>query len=177
MPNLNNSELILYQTEDGLAKVSLRLRGRDVYLSAAGMANLFDTSTDNIVLHLKNIYKDGELNRGATSEESSEVRLEGARQVTRLVTLYNLEAILAVGYRIRSPRGIQFRRWASTALQEFLIKGFVMDDQRLKDSDAVDYFDELLERIRDIRASEKRFYHKIRDIFACSVDYDKSSKR
>jgi hypothetical protein len=139
------------------------------------MAQLFDVSTDNVGLHLKNIFEDGELSREATAEESSVVQIEGSREVQRPVTLYNLDAILAVGYRVRSPRGVQFRRWASTVLKEFLHKGFVMDDERLKNSDGrPDYFDEMLARIRDIRASEKRFYQKVRDLFALSSDYDKT---
>ena len=126
-------------------------------------------------LHLKNIFEDGELNRAATSEESSVVQIEGSREVQRPVTLYSLDAILAVGYRVRSPRGVQFRRWASTVLKEYLIKGFVMDDERLKNPDGrPDYFDQMLERIRDIRTSEKRFYQKVRELFALSSDYDKT---
>jgi hypothetical protein len=141
------------------------------------MSQLFDVSTDNVGLHLKNIFEDGELSREATTEESSVVQIEGSREVQRPVTLYNLEAILAVGYRVRSPRGVQFRRWASTILKEYLLKGFVMDDERLKNPDGrPDYFDEMLERIRDIRASEKRFYQKVRDLFALSCDYDKTDK-
>jgi hypothetical protein len=141
------------------------------------MSQLFDVSTDNVGLHLKNIFEDGELSREATTEESSVVQIEGGREVQRPVTLYNLDAILAVGYRVRSPRGVQFRRWASTILKEFLLKGFAMDDERLKNPDGrPDYFDEMLARIRDIRASEKRFYQKVRDLFALSSDYDKTDK-
>jgi hypothetical protein len=141
------------------------------------MAQLFDVSQDNIGLHLKNIYEDGELIREATTEESSVVQVEGGRDVRRLLTLYSLDAILAVGYRVRSPRGVQFRRWANTVLKEYLLKGFVMDDERLKNPDGrPDFFDEMLARIRGIRASEKRFYQKVRDLFALSVDYDKTDR-
>jgi hypothetical protein len=141
------------------------------------MAELFDVSVDNVGLHLKNIYQDGELIREATAEESSVVQIEGGREVRRMVTFYNLDAILAVGYRVRSPRGVQFRRWASTVLAEYLRKGFVMDDERLKNPDGrPDYFDEMLARIRDIRASEKRFYQKVRDLFALAADYDKTDR-
>jgi hypothetical protein len=141
------------------------------------MAELFDVSVDNVGLHLKNIYQDGELIREATAEESSVVQIEGSREVRRPVTLYNLDAILAVGYRVRSPRGVQFRRWASTVLEEYLLKGFAMDDERLKNPDGrPDYFDEMLARIREIRASEKRFYQKVRDLFAISGDYDKTDQ-
>jgi hypothetical protein len=171
------SELILYTTEDGRSQIKLRAKDQTVWLSQREMAELFDVSTDNVSLHLKNIYEDGELNREATAEESSVVQTEGAREVHRPLTLYNLDAILAVGYRVRSPRGVQFRRWASTVLKEYLLKGFVLDDERLKNPDGrPDYFDEMLERIRDIRASEKRFYQKVRDLFALSVDYDKTDQ-
>ena len=171
------SELILYTTEDGRSQIKLRAKDQTVWLSQQEMAELFDVSTDNVSLHLKNIFEDGELSRDATTEESSVVQTEGVRQVQRPLTLYNLDAILAVGYRVRSPRGVQFRRWASTVLKEYLLKGFVLDDERLKNPDGrPDYFDEMLERIRDIRASEKRFYQKVRDLFALSVDYDKSDQ-
>jgi hypothetical protein len=169
------SDLILYTTEDGKSRIQLRAKDQTVWLSQREMAQLFDVSTDNIGLHLKNIYEDRELSREATAEESSVVQNEGEREVRRPVTLYNLDAILAVGYRVRSPRGVQFRRWASTVLKEYLIKGFAMDDERLKNPDGrPDYFDEMLARIRYIRASEKRFYQKVRDLFALSVDYDKT---
>ena len=169
--------LILYTSEDGKSRVQLRAKDQTVWLSQRDMAQLFDVSTDNIGLHLKNIYEDGELVREATTEESSAVQTEGGREVQRPVTLYNLDAILAVGYRVRSPRGVQFRRWASTILKEFLMKGFAMDDERLKNPDGrPDHFDEMLERIRGIRASEKRFYQKVRDLFALSSDYDKTDR-
>ena len=171
------SSLLLYTTDDGKSQIQLRAKDQTVWLSQREMAELFDVSTDNVGLHLKNIYEDGELSREATAEESSVVQTEGARQVQRPVTLYSLDAILAVGYRVRSPRGVQFRRWASTVLKEYLVKGFVMDDERLKNPDGrPDYFDEMLARIRDIRASEKRFYQKVRDLFALSVDYDKTDQ-
>lgn len=171
------SKLILYTTDDGKSQIQLRAKDQTVWLSQREMAELFDVSTDNVGLHLKNIYEDGELGREATSEESSVVQTEGTRQVQRPVTLYNLDAILAVGYRVRSPRGVQFRRWASTVLKEYLVKGFVMDDERLKNPDGrPDYFDEMLARIRDIRASEKRFYQKVRDLFALAADYDKTDE-
>ncbi|MCO5112069.1 MAG: virulence RhuM family protein [Burkholderiaceae bacterium] len=171
------SSLILYTTDDGKSQIQLRAKDQTVWLSQREMAELFDVSTDNVGLHLKNIYEDGELSREATAEESSVVQTEGTRQVQRPVTLYNLDAILAVGYRVRSPRGVQFRRWASTVLKEYLVKGFVMDDERLKNPDGrPDYFDEMLARIRDIRASEKRFYQKVRDLFALAADYDMSDE-
>ncbi|MFW6253912.1 MAG: virulence RhuM family protein, partial [Chitinivibrionales bacterium] len=171
------NDIILYTTEDGRSQIKLRADQNTVWLSQREMAELFDVSVDNIGLHLKNIYLDGELIREATAEESSVVQIEGSREVQRTLTLYNLDVILAVGYRVRSPRGVQFRRWASTVLKEYLLKGFAMDDERLKNPDGrPDYFDEMLARIRDIRASEKRFYQKVRDLFALSSDYDKTDE-
>jgi hypothetical protein len=170
---MNN--LILYTTDDGKSQIQLRADLGTVWLTQLEMAELFDATKQNISLHLKNIIEDGELDAAATIKESLTVQTEGTRQVQRPVTLYNLDAILAVGYRVRSPRGVQFRRWASTVLREYLVKGFVMDDERLKNPDGrPDYFDEMLARIRDIRASEKRFYQKVRELFALSSDYDKT---
>lgn len=171
------SNLILYTTDDGKSQIQLRADLGTVWLTQLEMAELFDATKQNISLHLKNIIEDGELDAPATIKESLTVQTEGTRQVQRPVTLYSLDAILAVGYRVRSPRGVQFRRWASTVLKEYLVKGFVMDDERLKNPDGrPDYFDEMLARIRDIRASEKRFYQKVRDLFALSSDYDKSDE-
>jgi len=169
--------LILYTTEDGKSQIQLRAADETVWLTQLEMAELFNASKQNISLHLKNIFEDGELVEQATVKESLTVQTEGNREIKRPVTLYNLDAILAVGYRVRSPRGVQFRRWASTILKEYLLKGFAMDDERLKNPDGrPDHFDEMLERIRDIRASEKRFYQKVRDLFALSSDYDKTDK-
>lgn len=171
------TELILYTTEDGRSQIKLRAQEQTVWLTQLEMAELFDATKQNISLHLKNVFEDGELNPAATVKESLTVQIEGSRQVQRPITLYNLDAILAVGYRVRSPRGVQFRRWASSILKEYLSKGFVMDDERMKNPDGrPDYFDEMLARIRDIRASEKRFYQKVRDLFALSSDYDKTDK-
>lgn len=168
------TDLILYTTEDGRSQIKLRAKDQTVWLSQREMAQLFDVSTDNVGLHLKNLFADGELEEKSVTEESSVTAADGKNYLTKL---YNLDAILAVGYRVRSPRGVQFRRWASTILKEYLAKGFVMDDERLKNPDGrPDYFDEMLERIRDIRASEKRFYQKVRDLFALSSDYDKTDK-
>lgn len=169
--------LILYTTEDGNSRIQLQADGSTVWLTQLEMAELFDATKQNISLHLRNLFEDGELDPAATVKESLTVQTEGNRKVRRPVTLYNLEAILAVGYRVRSPRGVQFRRWATTVLREYLLKGFVMDDDRLKNpAGRPDYFDEMLERIRDIRASEKRFYQKVRDLFALSSDYDKTDR-
>ena len=171
------TDLILYTTEDGRSQIKLRADQQTVWLTQLEMADLFDATKQNISLHLKNIFEDGELDPAATVKESLTVQIEGGREVRRPVTLYSLDAILAVGYRVRSPRGVQFRRWARTILKEYLVKGFAMDDERLKNPDGrPDYFDEMLERIRDIRASEKRFYQKVRDLFALSSDYDKTDQ-
>jgi len=164
-------EIILYTTEDGAARIQLRASDGTVWLSQIEMAELFQTTKQNISLHVRNILAEGELSAPATVKESLTVQMEGGREVQRVLTLYGLEMILAVGYRVRSPRATEFRRWATTVLQEYLVKGFVMDDERLKNP-GFDYFDELLERIRDIRASEARFYQKVRDILALSPDYD-----
>jgi hypothetical protein len=164
--------LILYTSEDGKSQIQLRADGQTVWLTQLEMAELFSATKQNISLHLKNIFADGELNEGSVVKDSLTTAADGKRYSTRL---YNLDAILAVGYRVRSPRGVQFRRWASTVLKEYLLKGFAMDDERLKNPDGrPDYFDEMLARIRDIRASEKRFYQKVRDLFTLSSDYDKT---
>ncbi len=168
------NDLILYTTEDGRSQIKLRAEDQTIWLTQLEMAELFDATKQNISLHLKNIFEDGELGESSVVKESLTTAADGKDYLTKL---YNLDAILAVGYRIRSPRGVQFRRWASTVLKEYLFKGFAMDDERLKNPDGrPDYFDEMLGRIRDIRASEKRFYQKVRDLFALSSDYDKTDK-
>jgi len=168
------SDLILYTTEDGKSQIQLRAADETVWLTQREMAELFNATKQNISLHLKNLFEDGELAQDSVVKDSLTTAADGKGYLTKL---YNLDAILAVGYRVRSPRGVQFRRWASTVLKEYLQKGFVMDDERLKNPDGrPDYFDEMLERIRDIRASEKRFYQKVRDLFTLSVDYDKSDQ-
>ncbi len=168
------SELILYTTEDGRSQIKLRAEQQTVWLTQLEMAELFDATKQNISLHLQNVFKDGELSADSVVKDSLTTAADGKRYRTQL---YNLDAILAVGYRVRSPRGVQFRRWASTVLKEYLLKGFVLDDERLKNPDGrPDYFDEMLVRIRDICASEKRFYQKVRDLFALSVDYDKTDQ-
>ncbi len=173
-PPTADSDLILYSTQDGVDRIEVRLEDETVWLSQAAMTDLFETTKQNISLHLKNIYAEDELTTEATVKDYLTVRMEGSREVSREVAHYNLEAIIAVGYRVRSRRGTQFRRWATERLREFLVKGFAMDDERLRAGSNIgsDYFDELLGRIRDIRASEKRFYQKIRDIYALAVDYD-----
>lgn len=165
---------LLYQTEDGETRIEVRLQDDTVWMTQAALAQLYQTTPQNITLHLKAIYDEGELEEAATCKDYLQVQQEGTRHVSRIRKYYNLPAILAVGYRVRSHRGTQFRRWATERLNEYLVKGFVMDDQRLKEGKNIgsDYFDELLERIRDIRASEKRFYQKIRDIYKLAADYD-----
>mgnify|MGYP000868631953 FL=1 len=170
-------ELVLYQTPDGRTRVECRFAEESLWLSQALMAKLFQTTPQNITLHLKALYAEGEIEERATCKDFLQVRMEGARQVQRSVKFYNLDAILAVGYRVRSPRGTQFRQWATERLREYLVKGFTMDDERLKSppvegAGVPDYFDELLERIRDIRASERRMYLRVREIFALAADYD-----
>ncbi len=165
------TELVLYTSNDGAVRLNLRVEADTVWLTQAEIAELFQTSKQNVSLHAKNIFADNELAESATVKESLTVQTEGKRKVRRSLSLYNLELILAIGYRVRSPRGAQFRQWATTHLKEFLVKGFVMDDERLKDPGGWDHFDELLARIREIRASEKRFYQKVRDLFALSSDY------
>ncbi len=170
-----SSELVLYRTEDGRTRIECRFEEGTIWLSQAQIAELFQTSVANINLHLKSIYKDGELDEKGTIKSYLIVRSEGGRQVSREVLHYSLPAILAVGYRVRSPRGTQFRQWATARLEEYLVKGFVLDDERLKNPPGPgvpDYFDELLERIRDIRASERRMYLRVRDILALAADYD-----
>ncbi len=168
------TQLILYTSEDGQSQVQLRADQGTVWLTQLEMAELFNASKQNISLHLKNLFQDGELHEESVVKESLTTAADGKTYRTKL---YNLDAILAVGYRVRSPRGVQFRRWASTVLAEYLRKGFAMDDERLKNPGGrPDYFDEMLARIRDIRASEKRFYQKVRDLFALAADYDKTDQ-
>jgi len=160
--------LIIYQTEDGRAQVECRLVDETLWLSQAVMGELFDRTKKTISEHLQNLFSEGELNENSVVRNFRTTAADGKSYD---VAHYNLEAILAVGFRVKSPRGTQFRRWANTQLRELIVKGFVMDDERLKNPGGWDYFDELLERIREIRASEKRFYQKFRDLFALSSDY------
>lgn len=169
-----SGEILLYQTEDGRTRIECRFENETLWLSQAMMADLFQVTIPTINEHLKGIYAEGELESDPTIRKFRIVRLEGARQVTREIEHYNLEAILAVGFRVRSARGTVFRQWATARLKEYLLKGFVLDDERLKNPPGPgvpDYFSEMLERIRDIRASEKRMYLQVRDIFALAADY------
>ncbi|SPA28469.1 putative DNA-binding protein [Cupriavidus taiwanensis] len=171
---MRTGELILYTTEDGGTRIRLRAEGGTVWLSQLEMAELFSSSKQNIGQHIKNVLADDELAEHSVVKQNFTTASDGKSYRTML---YNLDMILAVGYRVRSHRGTQFRQWATTHLREFLVKGFVMDDERLKDPGGWDYFDELIQRIRDIRASEKRFYQKIRDIYATAVDYDGTTEQ
>lgn len=177
--DLKKSQIILYQTEDGHTRIECRFEEETVWLTQALMADLFQVGVNTINHHLKEIYEDGELLPQATIRNYRIVRTEGKREVTRQIEHYNLPVIIAIGYRVRSHRGTQFRQWATARLNEYLVKGFTMDDERLKNPPGqghTDYFDELLERIRDIRSSERRFYQKILDIYATSIDYSPNTE-
>jgi hypothetical protein len=168
------TSIILYQTEDGRTRIQCRFENETVWLTQALMAELFQKDIRTINEHMVNIFEEGELSRDATIRKFRIVRLEGKREVAREIEHYSLPVILAVGYRVRSHRGTQFRQWATSRLTEYLLKGFTMDDERLANPPGkgqTDYFDELLERIRNIRSSERRFYQKVLDIYATSVDY------
>lgn len=177
-PDPSEGQLLFYDTEDGKTQVQVLLDGQTCWMPQSHIAGLFETTKQNVSLHIQNIYAEGELEETATVKDYLTVQNEGKREVKRNLKIYNLEMIISVGYRVRSPRGTQFRRWATATLKEFLIKGFVLDDERLKAAETTfgkDYFDELLERIRDIRASERRFYQKITDIYATASDYNKDA--
>jgi len=172
-------EFLLYETQDSKVRVECRFVEESLWLTQALIAELFQKDVRTINEHLQNIFEEGELEPGATIRKFRIVRQEGERQVNRNIDHYNLDAILAVGYRVRSTRGTQFRRWATERLREYLVKGFTMDDERLKNppvagSGIPDHFDELLDRIRDIRASERRMYLRVREIFAMTADYSQT---
>jgi hypothetical protein len=174
-------EILLYQTEDGRTRVECRFQDDTIWLSQAMMAELYQKDVRTINEHLQTIYNEGEIEPGATIRNFRIVRFEGGREVARRIEHYSLDAILAVGYRVRSQRGTQFRRWATQRLREYLVKGFVLDNERLKNPPAPglgvpDYFDDLLARIRDIRASERRMYLRVKEIFAMAADYEPSSR-
>jgi len=173
---MSQGEIILYQTEDGQTRIEARLTGETAWLSLNQLADLFQRDKSVISKHLKNIFEEGELDPAATVAKFATVQTEGARQVSREIECYSLEAVLAVGYRVKSPRGIAFRQWASERLKEYIVKGFTMDDARLKAAGGGQYFEELLARIRDIRSSEKVFWRKVLDIYATSIDYDPSDE-
>ncbi len=169
---MDSGEFILYQTEDGETRIDVRMQQETVWLTQRDMAELFQTTVPNINQHLSKIYEEGELDRAATVKRYLIVQSEGIREVSRTVDHYSLDVIISVGYRVRSHRGTQFRIWATQRLREYLVKGFAMDDQRLKQAGGGNYFEELLDRIRDIRSSERVFWRKVLDIYATSIDYD-----
>ena len=171
---MSNGELIIYQTEDGLTQINLTAIDGTVWLTQDEIANLFAKGRSTVAEHIQNIFSEGELEDNSVCRNFRRTAKDGKDYN---VLHYNLDMILAVGFRVRSPRGTQFRRWANTILKEYLVKGFAMDDERLKQAEKWDYFDEWLARIRDIRASEKRFYQKVKDLYATAVDYDKTSEQ
>lgn len=172
----NNTELIIYQTEDGRTKIDVHMENETVWLSLEQMSELFQRDKSTISRHIKNVFADGELLEEATVANFATVQMEGNREITRNITHYNLDVIISVGYRVKSLRGTQFRIWANSVLREYLIKGFAMNDDLLKQAGGGSYFDELLERIRDIRSSEKVFWRKVLDIYATSVDYSANAE-
>ena len=180
-PQPSETPVALYQTEDGTVRVSALVQDETLWLTQAAMAALFDVAPQNITYHLKQIFESGELSEAATCKEFLQVQNEGARKVSRKLKHYNLDAIIAVGYRVNSKRATQFRIWATGVLREYIVKGFALDDRRLKEAGpgpfGHDYFRELLERVQSIRASERRIWQQITDIFAeCSWDYDRNSE-
>ena len=168
-------DIIIYNTEDGRAKIELQVENGTVWLNQNEIAELFQTTKQNISKHIKAIFEDNELDEISTVNYQLTVQNEGNRRIKRELAYYNLDMILAIGYRVRSSRGIQFRNYASTILKEYLVKGFAMNDEQLKNLGGAGYFKELLERIRDIRSSGKVFYRQVLDLFATSIDYDKKS--
>ena len=172
----NKGEVLIYQSEDGLTNVEVTVRDETVWLSQQQMAELFQTSRTNVVEHIKHIFAEGELDEVSTCRNFRQVRQEGTRQVTREIPYYNLDMIISLGYRIKSLIATRFRKWATERLKEYMIKGFAMDDERLKGNGGGNYWKELLDRIRDIRSSEKVLYRQVLDLYATSVDYDPHSE-
>ena len=169
-------EVIIYQTEDGLTKLDVRMEDETVWLTQQQMAELFQTSRTNVVDHIKNIYEEGELDENSTCRKFRQVRMEGSRQVARELPFYNLDMIISLGYRVKSSTATHFRKWATQRLKEYIIKGFTIDDERLKGNGGGNYWKELLDRIRDIRSSEKVLYRQVLDLYATSVDYNPKSE-
>lgn len=173
----HNSEIILYQTPDGQIKIDVLLEDETVWLTQNQLSALFQTDRTSIVKHIKNIYESGELSETATCAKIAQVQQEGKRKVTRNIIYYNLDLIISVGYRVQSHVATHFRIWATQRLREYIVKGFALDDERMKAAGQIRYFDELTERIRDIRSSERIFYQKVKDIFCLSIDYDARTKQ
>ena len=175
MTDRNNSEILIYQSENGVTKVDVTFKDETVWLSQQQMAELFQTSRTNVVEHIKHIYEEGELDEKSTCRKFRQVRKEGNREVSRELPFYNLDMIISLGYRVKSKIATNFRRWATERLKEYMIKGFTMDDERLKNLGGGNYWKELLDRIRDIRSSEKVMYRQVLDLYATSVDYNPKS--
>ncbi len=173
----NNSEIVIYQNHEGDIRIDVHLIDDTVWLSQAGMATLFQTSVPNISMHIRNIYEEGELEQVSTVKKFLIVRNEGDRSVKREIEHYNLDVIISVGYRIKSKIATQFRIWATQTLKEYIVKGFVLNDDRFKSGNSMNYFNELQERIREIRLSERFFYQKIKDIYTTSIDYDPNDEK
>ena len=173
----NRGELLIYKSKDGQIKVEVRFQEETVWLTQKGMSELFQVKPQNITMHLKNIFNEGELSEKATCKEFLQVQIEGKREVSRRQKFYNLDAIISVGYRIKSSVATQFRIWATQRLKEYIIKGFALNDERFKSGNSMNYFNELQERIREIRLSERFFYQKIKDIYATSIDYDPKDEK
>ncbi|WP_286720208.1 virulence RhuM family protein [Thalassolituus sp. UBA2009] len=181
LPQAPTGEFLLFASDDGRVRIECRFEGDTLWLSQAMMSELYQVTPQAITQHIRSVYEEGELDQNTTCKDYLQVQQEGKRQVKRSITHYSLPMILAIGYRVRSTRGTQFRKWATRTLEEYIVKGFVMDDERLKNppvgnSVVPDYFDELLDRIRDIRASERRMYLRVREIFALAADYEPSLK-
>ena len=175
VPEDNQGDIVIYQTEDGGTKIDVRFEGETVWLTQQQMAELFGSSRTNIVEHIRHIYEEGELDEDSTCRKFRQVRDEGGRQVSREIPHYNLDMIISLGYRVKSRIATHFRRWATERLKEYMLKGFTMDDERLKELGGGNYWKELLARIRDIRSSEKVMYRQVLDLYATSVDYDPNS--
>ncbi len=174
---MTNSEILLYQTEDGQTKIDVRLEEETVWLSQAQMVELFKSTKQNISLHIKNIFEEGELEASSTVKDFLTVQTEGKREVQRKIKLFNLDVIISIGYRVKSTQGTRFRIWATQRLKDYIIKGFALNDERFKSGTSMNYFNELQERIREIRISERFFYQKIKDIYTTSIDYIATDKK
>lgn len=177
MEDSRNNNIIIYQTEDGITQIEVRLENENVWLTQQQMADLYQTSRTNVVEHIKHIYEEQELDEISTCRNFRQVRTEGSRQVEREIPFYNLDMIISLGYRVKSRIATNFRRWATERLKEYMIKGFTMDDERLKQMGGGGYWRELLDRIRDIRSSEKVMYRQVLDLYATSVDYDPKAEQ
>ncbi|GHV23939.1 DNA-binding protein [Planctomycetales bacterium] len=177
MSDNNETQFLFFHADDGAVRVNVRLEDETVWLTQAAMGALFDVAPQNITMHLQNVYTEGELSADATCKDFLQVQTEGGRQVSRRLKHYNLDAIIAVGYRVNSKRATQFRIWATSVLKEYIIKGFALNDERMKTGRNMTYFDELQARIREIRLSERVFYQKIKDIYTTSIDYDPTAEK